>query len=155
MANKNRFGQDKHRPEGKWVQATSMQKVEGVHHRKEQAKAFADAVRKAERKGLQCGLQLEHQPNNPHDRNAIAVFGVSEKKGIFSRGVGEWHIGYLDRELARELVDDFISKDIPIAAELHSIYESDSGFLDFNFVALAPPGHSESARRKRKNIAQP
>ena len=100
-------------------------------------------------------MQLEQQPNNPHDRNAIALSGISEKKGIFFSGIGEWHIGYLDRELAKELVGDFVSKDIPIGAELHSIFESDSGFLDFNLVVLAPPGHSESARLKRKNTAQP
>lgn len=64
--------------------------------------------------------------------------------------MAEWHIGYLDRELASELVSDFIKKDIPIAAELHSIYESDRGFLDFNIIIIAPPGHSESARRKQK-----
>ncbi len=150
MTSDKRFGKDRHRPDGKWVQATTMQKVVGVQYRKPDAQAFADAARKAEKKSLQYGVQLEHQPNNPHDPNAIAVYGISEKKGLFSKSVAEWHIGYLEGELAAELVNDFLSKDIQIAAELHSIYESDSGFLDFNIIVLAPPGHSESARRKSK-----
>lgn len=150
MVGDKRFGKDRHRPDGKWVQATTIQKVVGVQHRKPNAQAFADAARKAENKSLQYGVQLEHQPNNPHDFNAIAVYGISEKKGFFSKSVAEWHIGYLESELAAELVCDFLSKDIQIAAELHSIYENDSGFLDFNVIVLAPPGHSESARRKSK-----
>ena len=150
MANPTKFGLDRHHPEGKWVKATTVESVAGVHHRKADAKAFADAVRVAERKQLSYGVQLEHRPDNPHDKNAIAVLGVAETKGWFGQSVKEWQIGYLERETAEQLVDEFVNKEIPIAAELHSVYESANGFLDFNIIILAPPGHSESARRKRK-----
>lgn len=144
-----RFAKDRYRPDGSWVQATTMQNVVGVQFYKSEAQVFADAARKAEKKGLQYGLQLEHQPNNPHDSNAIAVYGIAEIKGFFSKSQAEWHIGYIDSELSAELVTEFISENIKIAAELHSIYESDNGFLDFNFFVLAPPGNSVSARRNK------
>lgn len=143
-----RFAQDRHRPDGKWVQATTVEEVVGVHHRKADATAFAEAARVAERKGLQYGLQLEHQPNNPHDPKAIAVYGVAEIKGIFRSGVKEWHIGYLPAELTGEMCQEFVSKGVPIAAELYSIYEGKDGFLDFKVIILAPPGNSLSSRRR-------
>lgn len=101
------------------MQTTLAVSVVGVQHRKADAKGFAKAARKAEAKRLQYGVQLEHQPNNRHDRNAIAVYGVAERKGWFRSGVKEWHIGYLDRELAAELVEDLVSKTLPVAAELY------------------------------------
>jgi hypothetical protein len=141
-----RIGQDRHRPEGDWVQTTMVEKVVGVHHRKRDARAFVEAVRRAESKGLIYGLQLEHQPNNPHDRNAIAVFGVAEVRGWFRRGMREWHVGFLDRDLAAELHRDLISKGLPIGAELYAIYVGDEGFIDINLIVLAPPGHGHKKR---------
>lgn len=144
-----RFAQDRHRPDGKWVQATGVEEVVGIQFRRDDAQAFAFAARAAERKKIKYGLQLEHQPNNPHDRNAIAVFGVAEVKGFFRSAVKEWHIGYLPGELAAEICTEFVSKGVPIAAELYSIYEGKDGFLDFKVIVLAPPGNSLSSRERR------
>lgn len=146
-----RYGQDRHMPDGKWVQTTLTESVVGVHYRKADAVAFARAARKAEAKGLQYGVQLEHRPDNPADTNAVAVMGVAEQKGWFSRSVGQWHIGYLDRDLAAEIVSGLVSRGIPVAAELYSIYEGKDGFLDFKVIVLAPPGNSTKARLKRRS----
>ena len=98
---------------------------------------FAQAARRAEAKGLVYGVELEHRPDNPHDANAIAVIGVAERSGWFRRRVDRWHIGYLDREIAAEIVGDLVSKRTPVAAELYSIYEGRDGFLDFKIIVLA------------------
>ncbi len=137
-------------PDGKWVQTTLAESVVGVHHRKADAIAFARAARKAEAKGLQYGVQLEHRPDNAHDANAIAVIGVAEQKSWFSRKVGQWHIGYLDRDIASEIVSDLVSKGIPVASQLYSIYEGNEGFLDFKVIVLAPPGYGTNARQRGK-----
>ncbi|WP_029583561.1 HIRAN domain-containing protein [Bradyrhizobium sp. URHD0069] len=137
-------------PDGKWVQTTLAESIVGVHHRKANAIAFARAARRAEVKGLVYGVQLEHRPDNPHDTNAIAVIGVAEQKGWFSRSIGQWHIGYLDRDVAAEITSDLVSKGIAVAAELYSIYEGKDGFLDFKVIVLAPPGNSTKARLRAK-----
>jgi hypothetical protein len=146
-----RYAQNRHRPTGEWVQTTLAESVVGVHHRKANALAFARAAQQAEARGLVYGIQLEHHPNNRHDSNAIAVIGVAERKGWFTRVVDQWHIGYLNREIAAEIVSDLVSKGIPVAAELYSIYEGKDGFLDFKVIVLAPPGHSMKVRQRAKH----
>ena len=132
------------------MQTTLAESIVGVHHRKADAITFARVARRAEAKGLQYGVQLEHRPDNPHDANAIAVIGVAEQKGWFSRRIGQWHIGYLDRDVAAEIINDLVSNRIAVAAELYSIYEGKDGFLDFKVTVLAPPGHSTKARLRAK-----
>jgi hypothetical protein len=144
-----RYGQNRHKPQGSWVQTTMAESVVGVQYRKANAVAFARAARKAESKGLVYGVELEHRPDNAHDSNAIAVIGVAQRKGWFKRGVERWHIGYLDRDIAAEIGRDLVSKAKPVAAELYSIYEGKDGYLDFKVIVLAPPGHSTKVRQRR------
>jgi len=146
-----RYGQNRYRPDGEWVKTTLTESVVGVHYRKADAIAFARAARKAEAKGLVYGVELEHRPDNEHDPNAIAVIGFAERKGWFKCTVNRWHIGYLDRDIAAEIVGDLASKGIPVAAELFSIYESDNGYLDFKVIVLAPPGNSMKVRQRAKH----
>jgi len=141
-----RIGKDRHKPAGQWVQTTMVESVVGVQYRRADAQAFVSAVRKAEQKGLVYGLQLEHRPNNPKDPNAIAVFGVAERKGWFKVGVKEWLVGYLNRDLAAELVRDLLGRGTPVAAELYEIYIGDTEFIDIKLIVLAPPGHSMKKR---------
>lgn len=143
-----RYGQSRHKPHGEWVQTTLVESVVGVHYRKASAVAFARAARKAEAQGLLYGVEIEHRPDNRHDPNAIAVIGVAERKGWFRRTVERWHIGYLDRDTAAEIVGDLVSKGIPVAAELYSIYEGNDDYLDFKVIVLAPPSHSTKLRRQ-------
>ena len=137
-------------PACEWVQTTLAESIVGVHHRKANAVAFARAARKAEARSLVYGVELEHHPGNRHDPNAIAIFGVAEQKGWFRRTVGRWHIGYLDRDVAADIVGDLVSKGIPVAAELYSIYEGNDGFLDFKVIVLAPAGYSTKARQRAR-----
>jgi len=145
-----RYAQNRHKPVGEWVQTTSVESVVGVHHRKVAATAFARAAKASEAKGLVYGVELEHRPDNRHDPNAIAVIGVAERKGWFSRSIQKWHIGYLGREMAAEIIEDLVRKNIPVVAELYSIYEGSDGFLDFKIIVLAPPGHSVKVRQRVK-----
>ncbi len=148
------FAKDRHRPEGEWVQTTTVEKVAGVAHRLPNAAAFAEAAKSAERKGRRYGVSLRFEPNNPVDANAIAVIGWAVTKGWLTREWRqEWHIGYLAAETAAELHRDLIAKGHPIAAELYSIFQS-GGFLDFNIIVLAPPGFSQSSRA-RSGTPQP
>ena len=144
-----KYGKHRHRLPGKWVQATTVEEVWGVKRRKADALAFCRAVEKAERGKLVYGVALAPQPDNPHDKNAIAVLGQCMVKPWFRKpALKEWHIGYVRRELAGELHDEFLSKDIPIASEMYEVFHS-GDYIEIKFIVLAPPGHSESARRKR------
>lgn len=147
-----RYAQDRHRPDGEWVQTSLAESVVGVHHRKADAIAFARAAKNAEAKGFVYGVELEHHPDNPHDSNAIAVIGLAERKGWFKRTVDRWQIGYLDRDTAAEVIADLVSKGIPVAAELYSVYEGKDGFLDFKVIVLAPPGHGTKVRQRSRDM---
>jgi hypothetical protein len=142
----SRFGQDRHKPPGDWVQTTTTLSVVGVQFRKRDARRFARAAGKAERRALFYSVRLVPQPDNPADHNAIAVHGVAVCRGWLRSGLRGWHIGYIDRDTAAELTRDLIAKAIPIAAELYSIYEGRGGFLDFKIIVLAPPGYGMKVR---------
>jgi len=146
-----RFAQDRHRPQGEWVQASVVEEVAGVQFRKADAKAFADSAKSAEKKKRYYGVLLQHEPDNPHDRNAIAVFGLAEVKSLFRIDLRKWHIGYLPADLAAELCRELLNRGVPIAAELYSIYEGRQGFLDFKFIVLAPPFNSLSKRTRLRS----
>ena len=126
-----------------------VEEVWGVHHRKENARAFCHAVKAAEKAGREYGIALAPQPDNPHDPNAIGVLGQCMVKLWFrAPQLREWHIGYVQRDLAKELNNEFLSKDITIASELYEIFEQ-GDFFEIKFIVLAPSGHSHSARMKR------
>lgn len=148
MAKPKKFGRGRHRPPGEWVQTTLAEEVFGLKHREANARAFAAAVEKAERAGQRYGVALALQPDNPHDRYAIAVFGQCMVKPFLrTPKLREWHIGFVERELARELHDDLLSRGIPISSELYSIYKSGK-YLEINYIVLAPPGYGHSARTR-------
>ena len=52
--------------------------------------------------------------------------------------------------MAAEIIEDLVRKNIPVVAELYSIYEGSDGFLDFKIIVLAPPGHSVKVRQRVK-----
>lgn len=133
-----RFGQDRHKPEGKWVQTTTTVKVAGLRHRRGAVNAFLQGVANAEGGKQLYGVRVRPDPSNKHDRNAIAVDGF----------VGErvWHIGFLDRDTAEEITRDLVSKGIPISAELYSLWHGDDGYIDVNIIILAPNGYSMRKR---------
>jgi hypothetical protein len=126
--------------------------VAGVHHRKENAVSFARAVEKAEAKGLLYGVHLEPEPTNTHDPKAIKVIGYAEKKTLFGKEKrAEWHIGYLERDDAADLHKDLVSQGLSISAVLYRVFALPNfAQVGFDLIALAPPGHSLSVRRRRK-----
>lgn len=148
MGNWEKYAQDRHKPDGLWVQTTLVEKVLGVQYRKADAIAFAKAARKAEDQFCIYGVRLELEPENPVDPNAIMVWGVAEsKKWLGGMTTSEWHIGYLSAELSTELHRDLISIGAPVAAELYNIFE-DGDFLDFNIIVLAPKGFGHASRER-------
>ena len=146
MVSWEKYGRDRHKPAGEWVQTTHIEKVTGVAYCKTEALAFSKAAKKAERQGCIYGVRLEMEPENPVDKNAIMVWGVAESRGWLGRvKLREWHIGYLSVALAAELHRDLLSMGRPIAAELYSIFE-DGEFFDFNIIILAPKGFGVASR---------
>lgn len=108
------------------------------------------AVKKAEARRLPYGLMLERQPNNPHDKNAIAIFGVADVRTLFGTKRREWHIGFVPADVSADVVTNLIDEGVPVAVELYRIYEGRDGYLDVKFFILAPPGYSYSKRTKAK-----
>ena len=157
MVTWEKYGRDRHKPAGEWVQTTHIEKVTGVAYCKTEALAFSKAAKKAERQGCIYGVRLELEPENPVDKNAVMVWGVAESRGWLG-GIkqAEWHIGYLSAALAAELHRDLLSMGRPIAAELYSIFE-DGEFFDFNIIILAPKGFGVASRDRaaRKNNGAP
>lgn len=78
-----KFGTDRHRPPGEWVQATMTEEVAGIVHRKGACRSWASAVARAESAKLPYGIDLEPEPSNPHDANAIRVIGHATTRGFF------------------------------------------------------------------------
>lgn len=136
-----RFGQHRHKPSGEWVQTTTVESVVGIPHRKDSVEKFCAAVAKAERSGRRYGVRLVQERANKFDPLAIAVEGYAANQS--------WHIGYLDKDLSRDLYRDLLNSGIPIEGELYSVWIADNGFIDVKILVLAPPGHGMKARLKR------
>jgi hypothetical protein len=151
MAEWRKYGENRHRPPGEWVQTTVVEEVWGINHRMSDAKAFCRAVELAERASLTYGVALAPEPTNRYDPNAIAVLGQCMVKRFFgSPKLQEWHIGYVQRDLARELHEDLLSKGIAVASELYRIFEQDD-YLEVKFIVLAPPGHGHKVRLRGRH----
>jgi hypothetical protein len=106
------------RPAADWTWRISLQqvKVAGVHYRADAVRRFAREIDAAVSRGnedFHFEIRLEREPDNPHDHNAIRVIGVTESR---PEGV---HLGYLPREIAKQLVGVD-----PIGAAATRYYES-------------------------------
>ncbi len=135
-----RFATDRQQPPGEWVRATSVLEVAGLGYRKADVAAFCAYANRAEGLKEPYGLRVELEEENQSDRNALRVIGHAHGQ--------EWHLGYVDAETADDAGKDLIVGNIPIAAELYSIYVSAGDFITIKFMLLAPKGFSEKARRK-------
>ena len=151
-----RFGQDRYKPPGEWVQTTMAEDVVGIPHHKRDALAFVHAVDLASRKGLAYGVMVVPEPSNRVDCHAIKVLGFADRRSLFGKVKRDiWHVGYLDAGVAAELHNDLISAGHPISAELYSVYlGADGDFVDITIIVLAPPGYSHSARRRSPRLSQ-
>jgi hypothetical protein len=71
------------------------QRVEtaGIHHWAAEARRFTGS-------GENLKIELEREPTNAHDRNAIKVIGVAGGRGSENR----YHIGHIPADMARKIV---------------------------------------------------
>ncbi len=92
---------------------------------------------KVSRKRLEYGVEFER--GNREDPNAIKVIGFAENSGWFGRtDFQEWHIGYLGKELAKELHTNLLAKDQEIAAVLHAVLVKNSE-VEIKLTVVSPP----------------
>ncbi|HWA22295.1 MAG TPA: hypothetical protein VG735_07875 [Caulobacterales bacterium] len=135
-----KYGTARHRPDGEWVQFEALLKVAGVQYRKENVRQWAEAVRNAEAANAHYGVELSRNRWNWFDPNAIKVLGVASGQ--------RWFIGYVPAPVARDITNELYKQNLPVSAELYSIYQSHD-FYDVNILILAPPGQSRKARDNR------
>lgn len=107
--------------------------VAGVSFRKEDAAAFA-----ASKHGW---LELEREPRNIHDPNAIKIIGCSKS----FLGTKRRFIGYMPRDVSRAIVDGgHLSY---IRPRLLKTYVGDRGFVEILFQILGSKGKQHEFRR--------
>lgn len=107
--------------------------VTGVSFRKEDAAAFATAK--------EGWLELERDPGNKHDPNAIKVNGCN--KGFF--GTKRRFIGYVPREVSRAIVEGGYWGQV--RPRLLKTYVGDRGFVEILFQLLGPRGKKYEFRQ--------
>jgi len=92
---------------------------------------------------------MVREPDNFFDRNAIKIVGFSERALFLGlMPPRERHIGYVPADLARELVEEYFEKNIPIGCELYAIYVGRDGYIDVSFMPLRPPKKRHSKATK-------
>jgi len=129
----------RHRPAGSWRQVKPWFQAAGVQHHHDDALAFFDASAEAETAGTPYGLDVEREPHNRHDRNAIALFGWWTSPA----GRTRVKIGYVPRDVARQHRDP--AK--PIAAEIDNLYlaeryDGDGLYVGVRAFLLEPSARS-------------
>lgn len=93
-------------------------------HRREAAVTFLNGLTYCVEQGSDWGIELEREPRNRVDPNAIKVIGrwTQTQKRWFRSPVTTTerrHIGYINAETASELAE--IGSDLPVAAEVYEI----------------------------------
>lgn len=107
-------------PIPKGHQIFSRCEVSGTSFRKNDAVQFA--------KGSNQELELEREPTNPHDKNAIKVIGKSSGK--------KYHIGYVPKEVSEQIAVTGIFESIK--PRLDRIYQGIDGYLEIKFQIIGP-----------------
>lgn len=92
----------------------------GIKFRKDDFLKFANSVDQA--------LELEAEPNNPKDQNAIRVIGTTR--------TGRYFIGYVPKEDARQIVNSGLASSVK--ARLVRIFIGKNGFIDMRWQILGP-----------------
>ena len=107
--------------------------VAGVRFRKDDAAAFANAT--------EGWLELERDPKNRHNLNAIKVIGVS--KGVF--GTKRYFIGYVPKVISGAIIEGRYWDKIRL--RLLKTYVSDRGYVEFLFQILGPKSGKSNFQR--------
>jgi hypothetical protein len=111
-------------PDGHQIYADRLE-VRGVAHRKMNAVAFVSGKR-------DHALELEREPSNKYDPNAIKIFGVW--RGWFLRHRVD--VGYVPREVAAVIAELDVFE--VIRPRLARTYLSSRGFVDIYFEITGP-----------------
>lgn len=120
-------------PKPKNYQILANTSIAGLWYRKEAAIQFASSDNQ--------GLYIVEEPDNPYDKNAIAVYGECSK--------GLLHLGYLPKELAQEIKD---SQLFPlIFTRLTRIWIGDYGKQEIQLQLLIPKSKMNELRDKEDN----
>lgn len=127
------------RPLGDWRQFRLAERVAGLKHRKAELGRFGEGAARAEKLGLDFGLDLQRQPDNRFDKNAIMVTGrwtVRNKRWFRPaiERVEQAQIGWIDRETAAHLAA--AGPDFPIAAEFYEMAVAKNPDPKFGFGVI-------------------
>ncbi|WP_396189724.1 HIRAN domain-containing protein [Flavobacterium sp.] len=106
-------------PAGYQIYNKSAQLV-GIKYRKDDFLKFAHSDEQA--------LEIELEPGNPKDPNAIKVIGTTK--------TGRYFIGYLPKEDARQIVNSGLAASVK--ARLMQIYIGKNGYVDMRWQIIGP-----------------
>jgi hypothetical protein len=120
------------RPDGDWRKLNHMTdsdfSVAGLHYKHDNAVLFAKWAGHCHNSGLEYGIRLQREPENPHDPQAIAVIG------FWNDGASYWEvpIGFVPKDYSHQA-----PADAPIAAELNHVFleQKDDGSYDVDVRA--------------------
>lgn len=97
---------------------TSNMLVAGISFRKDDALRFI--------KGSDQALELERDPNNSHDKNAIKVIGVTPSSRHF--------LGYVPKEVSEQIVETDLFD--MVKPRLARTYQGDDGYVEIQFQII-------------------
>ena len=123
MESKRKFELDV--PDGLQIYESYIE-VAGAHQRRADVIDFM--------KGKTLTLELEREPRNQYDKNAIKVIGVA--KGLFLSK--RYHLGYVPADMARRLV---VGRFLPIGGTLRMIQVGE--YVNLKFDLLGPDGRKK------------
>ncbi len=101
------------RPPGAW-KIWARTSVAGTRHRADDVDRFLVRARRAD--PAKFGFDLQPDPKNPYDKNAIRVYGYIDG--------ARFHLGYVPADLAKELTEA-APPDMPISAHLQRVFRGD------------------------------
>jgi len=121
-------------PNGYQIYAELLE-VKGITSKKKHARRFAKANRK--------WLELEADPHNEYDKNAIEVVGCWES--LF--GIKRRSIGFVPKEVSKLIAEKGFSD--RVLPRLYKTYLGDSGFVEVEFQLLGPKGEKDAFSKER------
>ncbi|WP_312723972.1 HIRAN domain-containing protein [Stutzerimonas kunmingensis] len=69
--------------------------VVGESHKNRDGESRQSLIKRLVKVGMPA--QLIHEPDNPADKNAVAVFVAGKQIGYLKRDVAKWHVKRMDR----------------------------------------------------------
>ena len=100
--------------------------VSGINFRKSNTVSFI--------KSNSLQIELEREPSNNHDSNAIKVIGIVKR--LF--GQKRLHLGYVPKEVAQKLVSSGF--DLLVLPRLHKTFLGSDNYTEIDIQILGPAG---------------